>query len=106
MRPLEAFWAALDETLLEPMKIFWKASCVPEAGVRTARLIGPVVPAPGTSDQSRTAPEKIPWIWSWVRLAIGLPGLVIRQIASLATLLKVRPPGSVGLGSREELPIV
>ena len=33
----------------------------------------PVMPAPGTSLQSRTDPEKIAWIESWDRLAIGLP---------------------------------
>src|SRR5258705_4638103 len=98
IRPLEAFCAALDETLLLPMKIFWNASCVPEAGVRTSRLIGPVAVAPGTSLQSRTVPEKMPWIWSWEKLATGVSGLVMMQNASLAIFVQNMPPGSVGLG--------
>src|SRR4029450_9291286 len=106
MRPFEAFAEAPLKTVLVPMKIFWNASCVPEAAVRTTRLIDPVVPAPGTSSQLRICPEKIPWIWACERLASLLFGLVTMQIASLAILLKTRPPGSELFGSREELPIV
>src|SRR6187200_2256992 len=105
-RPLEAL-AAIDEvTVFVPMKIFWNASCVPEAAVRTTRLIEPVVPAPGMSSQLRTWPEKIAWIWACERFASLLAGLVTMQIASLAILLKTRPPGSELFGSRDELPIV
>src|SRR3954466_10949399 len=105
-RPLEAL-AAIDEvTVLDPMKIFWKASCVPEAAVRPTRSIVPLMPAPGTWLQSRTSPAKIDWIVACDRLASGLPGLVTRQIASRAILLKKMPFGSLDFGSREELPMV
>ncbi len=87
------------------MKIFWKASCVPEAAVRVTTSIVPVADAPATWPQSRTLPEKIAWICACVRFAIGLPGAVTMQIASRAILLKKRPPGSLAFGSREELPI-
>src|SRR3954454_14993668 len=105
-RPFEAFAASDELTVLLPMKIFWNASCVPEAAVRPTRSIVPVAVAPGTWPQSRTVPEKIAGIVSWDRLATGFFGLVTRQIASRAILLKKMPPGSLGLGSREELPIV
>src|SRR4051794_23812393 len=105
-RPLEAF-AAIDEvTVLDPMKIFWKASCVPEAAVRPTRSIVPVAVAPGTWLQSRMSPEKIAWIVLCDRFANGFFGLVTRQIASRAILLKKIPPGSLDFGSRDELPIV
>ena len=45
------------------MKMFWKASAVPEAGVRVTRSIGPVIFEPGTSFQLRVRPEKIAWTW-------------------------------------------
>src|SRR3954467_686038 len=106
IRPLDAFAEALDITDFEPMKIFWKASCVPEAAVRTVRSIGPLSPEPGTSLQSRTLPEKIDWIVFWSKFVDWFAGLVTTQMASLAILLKKMPPGSVGLGSRDELPIV
>ena len=41
-RPFEAFWEALEVTLALPMKIFWNASWVPEAAVRTITSIGPL----------------------------------------------------------------
>ena len=41
------------------MKMFWNASCVPEAAVRTTRSIGPLTRAPGTCRQLRMRPEKI-----------------------------------------------
>src|SRR5919198_357532 len=104
-RPLEALAAALLDTLAEPRKIFWKASCVPDAAVRTIRSIGPLAVAPGTALQSRTCPEKIAWTCAWETLARWLSGLVIRQIASRAILLNTRPPGPESFGSREESPI-
>ena len=48
------------------MKMFWKASWVPEAAVRTTRSIGPLALAPGTWLQLRTRPEKMSWIWVWL----------------------------------------
>ena len=57
------------------MKMFWKASWVPEAAVRTTRSIGPLDRAPGTWLQLRTRPEKMSWTWVWLRVAIGLAGL-------------------------------
>src|ERR1700755_123784 len=39
-------------------------------------------------------------------VGIGLALLVMMQTASRAILVKTSPPGSLGLGSREELPIV
>src|SRR4051812_11111161 len=105
-RPFEAL-AAIDEvTVFEPMKIFWNASCVPEAAVRPTMSMVPVAVAPGTWLQSRMLPEKMAWIVACDRLATGFLGLVTRQIASRAILLKKIPPGSLDLGSRDELPIV
>src|SRR4051794_34061414 len=98
-RPLEALAAAVLDTDALPMKIFWKASCVPDAAVRTVRSIAPVADEPGTSDQSAILPEKIPWIVACDRSAIGLAGFVAMQIASLAILLKNRPPGSESFAS-------
>src|ERR1700761_4333201 len=93
-RPLEAL-AAIDEvTVLDPMKIFWNASCVPEAAVRPTRSIVPVADAPGTWLQSRIVPEKMPWIVACDRSASVFLGLVTRQIASRAILLKKMPCGS------------
>jgi hypothetical protein len=103
---LEAFADAPLNTDFVPMKIFWNASCVPDAAVRTTRLIDPVAVAPGMSLQLRTWPEKIAWICAWDRFGSLLAGLVTRQIASLAILLKTRPPGSELFGSREELPML
>ncbi len=65
----------------------------------------PVAVAPGTWLQSRMSPEKIAWIVACDRFATGFFGFVARQIASRAILLKM-PPGSLDLGSRDELPIV
>src|SRR5215218_1308081 len=94
-RPLEAL-AAIDEVIvLVPMKIFWNASCVPEAAVRPTRSIVPVAVAPGTWLQSRMSPEKIAWIVACDRLASLLLGWVAMQIASRAILLKKMPPGSL-----------
>src|SRR4051794_11604810 len=105
-RPLDAL-AAIDEvTVFDPMKIFWNASCVPEAAVRPTMSIVPVAEEPGTSLQSRTSPAKIAWIVACESVAIGFLGLVTRQIASRAILLKKMPPGSLDFGSREELPMV
>ena len=99
--------AAIDEvTVLVPMKIFWNASCVPEAAVRPTRSIVPVAVAPGTWLQSRMSPEKIAWIVVCDRLASVLFGLVAMQIASRAILLKKMPPGSLDFGSRDEAPMV
>src|SRR6476661_4160194 len=105
-RPLEAFCEAALLTVTEPRKIFWKASWVPDAAVRTTRLIEPVAVAPGTSSQLRICPEKIPLIVSCDRLETGLAGFVTTQMASFAILLKKMPPGSLSLGSRDESPIV
>src|SRR3954454_14995601 len=105
-RPLEALAASDDVTVLDPMKIFWNASCVPEAAVRPTTSIDPVAVAPGTWLQSRMSPEKIAWIVLWDTLASLLSGLVTRQIASRAILLKKMPPGSLDFGSRDELPMV
>ena len=52
--------------------MFWKASWVPEAAVRTTRSIGPLALAPGTWLQLRMRPEKMSWIWVWLRVEIGL----------------------------------
>src|SRR3954447_14369401 len=91
-RPLEAL-AAIDEvTVLDPMKIFWNASCVPEAAVRPTMSMVPLVDDPGTWLQSRMSPEKIDWIVACDRLGSGFFGLVTRQIASRAILLKKIPP--------------
>ena len=46
-RPFEARWLATGVTLVLPRKIFWNASCVPEAAVRTNTLIVPFAVAPG-----------------------------------------------------------
>src|SRR3954447_9050920 len=105
-RPLEALAAIDDVTVFDPMKIFWNASCVPEAAVRPTMSIVPVAVAPGTWLQSRMSPEKIDWIVCCDRFATGFLGLVARQIASRAILLKKIPPGSLDFGSRDELPIV
>jgi hypothetical protein len=86
--------------------MFWKASWVPEAAVRTTRSIGPDTCAPGTSLQLRTWPLKIACTVSWEMLGIAFCLLVTTQIASRAILLKTSPPGSEGWGSRDELPIV
>src|SRR3954454_1926027 len=102
-RPFEAFAASDELTVLVPMKIFWNASCVPEAAVRPTRSIVPVAVAPGTWLQSRMSPAKIAWIVACDRSATGFLGLVARQIASRAILLKKMPPGSLDLGSRDEL---
>jgi hypothetical protein len=88
------------------MKMFWKASWVPEAAVRTTRSIGPLADAPGTWLQLRTRPEKMSWICVWLSVAIGLELFVTTQTASRAILLKTMPPGSAGLGSREDIPRV
>src|SRR4051794_2734781 len=105
-RPLEAFAAIDDVTVFDPMKIFWNASCVPEAAVRPTRSIVPVAVAPGTWLQSRMSPEKIAWIVDCDRLASGFLGFVTRQIASRAILLKKIPCGSLDFTSRDELPMV
>ncbi len=88
------------------MKMFWNASWVPEAAVRTTRSIGPEALAPVTWLQLRMRPEKMSWICCWLRLAIGFEGLVTTQTASRAILLKTIPPGSAGFGSREDMPRV
>src|SRR5689334_19926463 len=100
-RPLEALAARAELTVLLPMKIFWNASCVPEAAVRPIRSMVPETPAPGTWLQSRMSPEKIPWIVACERFDSVFLLLVTRQIASRAILLKKMPPGSLGLGSRD-----
>src|SRR3954467_13156483 len=105
-RPLEALAGIDHVTGFAPMKIFGNASCVPEAAVRPTTSIDPVAVAPGTWLQSRMSPEKIAWIVLWDRLASLLSGLVTRQIASRAILLKKMPLGSLDFGSRDELPIV
>src|ERR1700754_1057359 len=105
-RPLEAFAAIEEVTVLLPMKIFWNASCVPEAAVRPTRSIVPVTEDPGTWLQSRMSPEKIAWIVACERFAMGFFGFVARQTASRAILLKKIPPGSLDFGSRDELPMV
>src|SRR5262249_6078429 len=104
-RPLEAFADAAPVTFELPMKIFWNASCVPEAAVRTIRLIDPLVLAPGTCDQLRIRPEKMPWICDCDRLPTPLRGFVTTQIASLAIRLNTRLESSLLFLSREELPI-
>src|SRR4029453_10260600 len=100
-RPLEAFVVALAATLrVCPMKMFWKASWVPEAAVRTTRSIGPLAVAPGTELQVRTRPEKTSWICVWLNVGIVFDALATTQTASRAILLNTIPPGSAGLGSR------
>ena len=78
---------------------------MPDAAVRPIRSIVPPLPF-GTEPQSRTPPEKIPWTCAEERLPTGFALFVIKQTASRAILLKTSPGGSVGFGSREELPIV
>ncbi len=75
------------------MKIFWNASWVPEAAVRTTSRIGPETFAPGTWLHCRTRPEKICWTVVWERLPTGLALFVIRQIASCAIGLNECRPG-------------
>src|SRR4051794_15795520 len=104
-RPLEAFWLAVFDTLNGFMKIFWNASWVPDAAVRTNRSIPPPTLEPGTLPQSRVCPEKIDWTCACDRFPTVLDLLVIRQMPSWAILLKTSPPGSLGFGSRDELPI-
>src|SRR5262245_33476680 len=98
-RPFDAFVVAEPATLrVWPMKMFWKASWVPEAAVRTTRSIGPLAEAPGTWLQLRMRPEKMSWICCWLRVGIGFEALVTTQTASRAILLKTMPPGSAGFG--------
>ena len=105
-RPLDAFCDALGVTFSDgPMKMLRNASCVPEACVRTLRLIGPVTFAPGTSSQRRTLPEKMSWTFCWDRFAIALSGLVATHTPSRAILLNVSPPGSPDCWSREDMPM-
>src|SRR3954462_8492811 len=87
-RPVEAFAAIDDVTVFDPMKIFWNASCVPEAAVRPTRSIVPLAVAPGTWLQSRMSQENSAWIVLGDRFGSGFLGLVARQIASRAILLK------------------
>ena len=86
------------------MKMFWNASCVPEAGLRTIRSIVPDAWAPGTWLQERTRPEKIACTVSCERFASPLPGWVAMQTPSRAMRLNTSPPGSDGCGSREDMP--
>ncbi len=51
-------------------------------------------------------PEKMSWICVWLRVEIEFELLVTTQTASRAILLKTIPPGSAGLGSREDIPSV
>ena len=88
------------------MKILWKASWVPEPGVRTTTSIVPFWVDPGTWLQVRTPPPKTAWTPGWSIDCSGFASLVTMQTASRAILWKTRPPGSLGFGSREELPIV
>jgi hypothetical protein len=46
------------------------------------------------------------WTCAWVSPETGFWLLVAMQIASRAIRFQTRPPGSVGFGSRDELPIV
>ena len=88
------------------MKIFWKASWVPEAAVRTMTSI--VRSSGRARDRSPIAdsPPKIAWtsLLARVRQACCRRGDDAERV--LAILLNTRPPGSVGFGSREDIPIV
>src|SRR4051812_19882836 len=104
--PFDAFWLAVFDTLNGFMKIFWNASCVPDAAVRTNRSTPPPTVEPETLLQSRVWPEKIDWTWACDRFPTLFALLVTRQMPSCAILLNTSPPGSPGFGSRDELPIV
>ena len=88
------------------MKIFWNASCVPEAAVRTNMSIGPPAVAPGTCAPVADAAGEDRLDLLLRESASVLPVWVTMQIASLAILLKTSPPGSLGFGSRDDMPIV
>ena len=62
------------------MKMFWNASWVPEAAVRTMRSIGAAVPSRRRPRlQLRTRPEKMSWTWPGRGSAIGFRGCVTTQ---------------------------
>ena len=89
------------------MKMFWNASCVPEAAVRTKRSIGPRAVAPADSLQlcDPAGEDRLDLL-----LARGsrawLLGLRDDADRVAGDLVEDDAAGVAGFGSREELPIV
>ena len=104
--PFDAFWEAPLKTFVLSKKIFWNASCVPEAAVLTMTSIVEFRLEPLTAPQSRTEPPNTACTWAWLMFESLLSGLVTTQIASRAILLNTSPPGSLDFGSREDMPRV